>query len=148
MTYRSDIIDRMDAVEREFRAAALGVGRLMAQMLPDPTILRGAQVVQADVRACHAELENTYRVRMFAVFEEALRDVRQTVYKKRGPIKTFALLNQCAARQKIKSDHLAAAHRVREFRNAIVHGGNATPVTVPLARAWLCSFFGSMPKQW
>lgn len=98
--------------------------------------------------ACHAGLENTYLVRMFAVFEEALRAVRQIVYQKQGAIKTYTLLNQCASRQKIKSDHLSAAHRVRDFRNTIVHGGNAPPVTVPQARAWLCTFFGSMPKQW
>jgi hypothetical protein len=148
VTFRSDIIDGMDAVEREFRAATLGMSRLMADMLPDPTILRGAQVVPADVRACHAGLESTYLVRMFAVFEEALRDVREIVYLKQGPIKTYALLNQCASRQKVKTDHLAGAHRVRDFRNRIVHGGSAPPVTLPQARAWLCSFFGSMPKQW
>ena len=117
-------------------------------MLPNPTILHGAQVVQADVRACRDGLENTYLVRMFAVFEEALRDIRRVVYQKPGPVLTFVLLNQCASRQKVKSDDLAAAHRVRDFRNTIVHGGNATPVTVPQARAWLCTFFGSMPKQW
>jgi hypothetical protein len=148
VTYRSDIIDRMGGVEREFRAAALAVGRLIADMLPDPTVLRGGYVVQADVRACRTGLENTYLVRMFAVFEEALREVRRTVYGKSGPILTYVLLNQCATRQKIKSDELAAAHRVRDFRNTIVHGGSATPVTVPQARAWLCTFFGSMPKQW
>src|SRR4051794_12565580 len=103
----------MGGVEREFRAAALAVGRLVSDMLPDPTILRGALVVQADVRACRAALENTYLVRMFAVFEEALRHVRQAAYGKSGPILTYALINQCAAKQKIKFDDLVAAHRVR-----------------------------------
>jgi hypothetical protein len=120
----------------------------MANMLADPTILRGAQVIQADVRTCRDALENTYLVRMFAVFEEGSRDVRRIVYQRQGPVLTYVLLNQCASRQKIKSDDLAAVHRVRDFRNTVVHGGNATPVTVSQARAWLCTFFGSMPKQW
>jgi len=138
----------MVRVEREFRAAALAVGRLAKDMLPDPTILGMANVVPADVRACGAGLEDTYLVRMFAVFEEALREVRRVVYGRAGPVQTYVLLNQCASRQKIKSDDLENAHRVREFRNTIVHGGDASPVTVPQARKWLCTFFGSMPKQW
>jgi hypothetical protein len=138
----------MGAVEREFRAAALAIARLVAHMEPDPTVLHSASVVQADMRNCRRNVENTYLVRLFAVFEEALREIRRVVYKKRGPIQAHLLIERCASRQKVRSDDLQNVHRVREYRNAILHAGSAAPVTLPQARAWLCKFFGSMPKQW
>jgi hypothetical protein len=119
--YRKDIILRMGAVESEYRASALAVADLLSRLESDPTVLRGASLTQADVRSCHQNLERTYLVRLFAVFEEALREVRQVVYGKSGPIKMEPLLQQCAARQHIRDDDLNHAHRVREFRNMIVH---------------------------
>jgi len=45
----------------------------------DPTLLDAAKVIHTHLRACRNNLEVTYLVRMFAVFEEALRDVRRLV---------------------------------------------------------------------
>ena len=67
--YRKDVILAIGAVEKEFRAAALGVGRLMRQAADDPTTLGAANVSHADVRMCSQHLEDTYLVRMFAVYE-------------------------------------------------------------------------------
>lgn len=84
---------------------------------------------------------------MFAVFEESLRDVRRLVYGRNSPIKTFDLLQQCASRQHMPEQDLANAHKVREYRNSIVHGGAAPVVTVAQARSWLCKYFGWMPPK-
>ncbi len=58
------------------------------------------------------------------------------------------LLQQCAARQHVPYDHLANAHRVREYRNTLLHGGSVPAVPLAQARSWLCTFAGWMPPQW
>ena len=135
-------------MEAEYRAAALAVRDLLARAGDDPTVLGAGEVTHADVRACLLNLEATYLVRMFAVFEEALRDVRRVVYLKAGTIHAYSLIQQCAARQGVRFDDLDNAHQVRDYRNTIVHGGDATPVPLPQARQWLCKFFGWMPPKW
>ena len=145
--FRRDIILAMGMVEKEHRAAELALRELARRADADRTLL-GPSVTNADLRSCRDNLESTYVIRILAVFEEALRDVRRIVYAKSGPIKTYALLQQCASRQHIRFDDIANAHLVREYRNAIVHGGGALPVTLSQARQWLCTFFGWMPPQW
>jgi hypothetical protein len=66
--FRKDVILKLGDVEREFRAAALAVAQLLQRSLDDPTLLRSASVVNADVRACRDNSEMTYLVRMLAVF--------------------------------------------------------------------------------
>src|SRR3954454_6418366 len=122
--YRKEVIIKMGAVERECRAAVVAVSELLRRADADPTLLHTAKVVHADVRNCLQNVENTYLVRLFAVFEEALREVRRVVYGRGGPIKTHALIQQCAARQHVGHDYLTSAHAVREYRNAVVHGGD------------------------
>lgn len=148
--YRKDVILQMGAVEAEYRAALLAVDDLLGRAGRDPGVLRVASVTFAHVRACQANLENTYLVRMFAVFEEALRDVRRVIYGRDGPITTYALIQQCASRQHVREDDRTNAHAVRAYRNTVVQGGIglALPVTLPQSRQWLCMFMGWMPPQW
>jgi len=146
--YRKEVILKLGAIEREYRAVALAVQRLLQQADRDPNVLGSARITHFDVRACAAALESTYIVRLFAVFEDALRDVRRRAYRKRGPIQAEALLAQCASRQRVREGDVISAHRVREYRNVIVHGGDAAPVSLPQARKWLCTYFGWMPPQW
>ena len=146
--FRKEIILRIGAVEAEYRAAALAVAQLLSRAARDPTVLGSGEVTHAHVRACRSNLEQTYLVRMFAVFEEALREIRRTVYGKTGAIQTYMLLEQCASRQHVVADDLDNAHLVRDYRNSIVHGGEAVPVTLPQARQWLCKFFKWMPPEW
>jgi hypothetical protein len=86
-------------------------------------------------------------VRLFAVFEEGLRDIWVTAFGKTTNPKTFDLLQGCGARQHVKHDDIANAHLVRAYRNRIVHGGDADSIGLPEARAYFCTFFGWMPKQ-
>jgi hypothetical protein len=146
--YRKDIISQVGHVEREYRAAAVAVSNLLRQSQSNPTLLQSTNIIGADLRICRDNLDDTYLVRMFAVFEESLRQMRKKAYRRDSLIKTRDLLNQCAARQHVPSDHLIHVQVVREYRNAVVHGGEAAVVTVPQARAWLCTFLGWMPPEW
>jgi hypothetical protein len=51
-------------------------------------------------------------------------------------------------RQHVPADGIDRAHGVRDYRNAVVHGGDAPPILLPEARAALCKYFGRMPPQW
>jgi hypothetical protein len=145
--FRKEILLRMAAIEQEWRAATLAVAELARRALDDPTSLRAATVTHADVRACLANLQPTYLVRMFASFEEALREVWRRVYARTTRPETYVLIQRCAVRQNVPFDELANAQAVREYRNVIVHGGEAPPIP-PEARTALCKFFGRMPPQW
>lgn len=146
--FRKEVILRIGAVEREHRASFLAISQFMEHCKRNPLLLRHAALTPADLRICYNNCSVTYLVRMFAVFEESLRDVRRLVYGRNTPIKTYDLLQQCASRQHIPEQDLANAHLVREYRNSIVHGGIAPVVTVAQARSWLCKYFGWMPPKW
>ena len=146
--YRKDVIQRLGAVEGEWRAATVAVSRLRHHSQNDPGVLVAATVTPADVRACLANLEPTYLVRMFAVFEESLRDIWRIVYGRKTRPETYSLIQRCAARQHIPADEIDAVHAVRDYRNSVVHGGEAPPIPLPSGRASLCKFFGRMPPQW
>lgn len=146
--YRKDLIVKMGLIEQEYRAAALAISDLLRRVLRDPSVLDANTVVPGDLRSCRDNLEITYVVRMFAVFEEGLREARRVVHGKDRPIRTYDLLQQCAARQHIPYDHLSNVHRVREYRNAALHGGRAPIVPLAQARSWLCTFAGWMPPRW
>lgn len=118
MTRRKDIIFRIAAVEREFRAAALAVSALQERVRRDPGTIGTVAVTPADVRNCAANLEATYLVRMFAVFEEALRDVWASAFARRTRPKTVDLLDGCAAHQ-----HVAD-------RDRVTHTGCASTGTI------------------
>lgn len=148
MMYRKEIISRMGAVEQEWRAASLAVTNLFRRSQDDPTILAIAIVTHNDVRSCLNNLEPTYLVRMFAVFEEALREIWRNVYSRTTRPETYVLIQRCASRQHVPSKELDDAHTVRAYRNAVVHGGDAPSMPMPEARTALCKFFGRMPPQW
>jgi hypothetical protein len=66
-------------------------------------------------------LEATYLVRLFAVFEQALRDYWSKSLKRTTHPKTEDLINSIAARRRVHYQELQAVHHVRAFRNAVVH---------------------------
>ena len=135
-------------IEREERAARLGIVRLHLQCLDDPTILGNVSVRPADVVACQNNLENTYIIRLFAQFEASLRDVWAAAFGRPTRPATSDLLDGSAAHQTIRHIDLVRAHEVRKYRNAIVHGGDATRVTFAQACRRLCVFFSWMPPRW
>jgi hypothetical protein len=85
---------------------------------------------------------------MFSVFEEYLREVWTTAFGRGTHSPTYDLLQGCASQQSVPNDYLANAHRVRDFRNSIVHGGEAESVPLATAREYLCVFFSRMPPEW
>jgi hypothetical protein len=150
MRKRDEWIERIKAVEVEYLVAVLAVELLRDHLHTEPHLLTGGLEV-SDVTRTATNLEATYLVRMFAVFEAGLREVwRQSLSRDTQPLMRD-LLNGVAARRRIPPGVLDAAHRVREFRNVLVHEQDEEPeetFTIGQARRHLTRFFSYLPPDW
>lgn len=146
--YRKQIIDEMKAVQQEYAVAAHAVAALRLRLNRAKPMPGDVDLSDLAVRRCAQHLDATYYIRLFAVFEESLRQVWEVSMEKKTRPKTEDLLNGCAARRDMEHDILREAHEVRDYRNMLVHGGNAATVTLDEAIRRLCLFFSRMPPQW
>ncbi|MEX0977761.1 MAG: hypothetical protein WDZ48_02855, partial [Pirellulales bacterium] len=118
---------------------------LFRQVQSDPTLLKD------DIRPRYlvvtaASLEGTYIVRLFAEFETGLREFWHTVRVKKPPNKVHDLMQSLASRSKVGIDQLQNAHKVREYRNVLVHEreGDVEPMPISIARSHLCTFLSRL----
>ncbi len=104
-------------------------------------------VSPADVGDAIQNLEATYVIRLCAEFEDRLRQFwTATVRQNHPPMEV--LLDRVAARVSVRSPELERAHRVRKYRNSLVHGGTVDVVTLQEARSYLCKYLESLPREW
>ncbi|MBV9124502.1 MAG: hypothetical protein JO112_14180 [Planctomycetes bacterium] len=121
--------------------------RFLEQAQRDPTILledlRHGEIVTAS-----RNLEGTYIMRLFAEFETGARQYWDATWG--TDIKTYNLFEALAARRSIPDTDLENGHRVRDFRNSLVHEreDQPEPLEVAVARKYLCTFFSYLPVQW
>ena len=101
-----------------------------------------------DILACHHDLERTYLIRMFAIFEVTLREFWERASGRRSRLAATRLMDRIASRYRMPVDHLARAHRVREFRNTLVHGGGSRSLSLRDAKSHLCRFLSNLPREW
>jgi hypothetical protein len=147
---RQQRLDRMRAIEREFRIARLAVTTLRQALQADPTLLHGEELKVADANAFADNLEGTYLLRIFAEFEQGLRDWWLKGLRRRSSPKTFVLMEGIAARRHIPRLDLENAHLVRDHRNTLIHEESeyGRPVTFAEARRYLCTYFKWLPLTW
>ncbi len=64
--------------------------------------------------------------------------------------KTEDLVNGVAARRKIPDELIWSVHRIREYRNSLVHeqAEELTPVSLSSARSAICQFLSRLPESW
>jgi hypothetical protein len=111
-------------------------------------IPRMANFRARDILACHNDLERTYLIRMFATFEVALRAFWKRNLGRRSHPTIKRLMDSVASRCSMPISHLVRAHGVREFRNALVHGGESQSLALAEARSYLCRFLSNLPRKW
>ena len=138
---------RIKAVEREYAAMRFAVERLSALARHDPNVLKNDLKPQ-DLQMAADRLEGTYAVRLFAEYEAGLRSYWRAS-KDSVPL-ARDLIESIGRRCKIPEDQIAKAHRVREWRNSVVHEHDHEVEKLPiaLARGHLCHFFSFLPHQW
>ncbi len=138
---------RIKSVEREFKCARLATDRLLDDYARDTSVLP-PEIKLRDLHLASNHLEGTYVIRLFAEFEAALRLFWEG--RKRTTPMAEQLLNAIAAQRHISSKLLNAAHRVREYRNSLIHRavGQLVPMSVAEARQHLCHFLSFLPPTW
>jgi hypothetical protein len=143
-----DVYNRIGTVEALFRAAEASASYFFSVCRANPTHIHGTGLRVRDIRDCANDLEDTYLVRAYAVFEITLRDYWENRIRNTHP-KAEQLINGVAARCTTLSDELRDAHAVREYRNWLVHGG-AMPakVTMAQAKSYMNKFLRHLPSSW
>jgi len=142
-------LQRIKNVEAEYSAANLAAIHFLKTIIQDPTILKKL-VTSRDVKTMALQLEGTYVVRLFAEFETGLRLFWPTARTKEPPNRVAHMLDGIAATRRIPSKILEHAHRVREYRNALIHEREepVDPIPIGESRGHLCRFFSYLPPRW
>jgi hypothetical protein len=150
MRKRDEWITRIKLVEQEWEIATVAVARLADEARSDLTLLPPNSKFQ-DVRRTAEALPTTYFVRLFAVFEAGLRQYWRDGLSRPTQPQARDLLDGMTSARGIDNPVHEAAHRVREFRNALVHEQEGEPgeaFTVAEARRHLTRFFSYLPPDW
>jgi hypothetical protein len=150
MRRRDQWIEWIRAVEREGETAAYAVKLLEEQLQRDPGALTFRGLGRQDYAGLARNREATYVLRLFAEFENGMREAWVMALGEATQPRTTDLLEALAARRRMPNDRLTDAHRVRRYRNSIVHDESepAAPVSLAEARRFLCRFFSFMPEHW
>lgn len=146
---RHEWMDRIKAVEREFKAVKAAVDDFLNNLtthrakLPPDTHLK-------DARNMSDNLEGTYLIRLYAAFESGLRSYWKWGRKKKSKPVTEVLINSIATERKVPKEIRDDVHEVRRYRNSLVHESEdeITSVGIQAARARLCTFFARLPDEW
>jgi len=146
---RLEWLNRVKAVEREHTATRYATDYLLNTVQQNPAILSRNLRVR-DVAEASERLEGTYLIRLFAEFETSLRTFWIVSRKTEPPSRTRDLLDGIGSRRKIPHDAIAHAHQVREVRNNLIHKRDdpVDPISIQLARSYLCSFLSFLPLEW
>jgi hypothetical protein len=139
-------MDRLKAVEREFRVASDAIQLLRVAVVDGRVALPGGTSPR-DLDAVRLQLEATFLIRLWAEFETAVRSYYSTLTNN-PQIRAIDLINTVAANPKgraLSADARTRVHEVREYRNSLVHDRDEpiAPVTLTDARRRLNSYLGA-----
>ena len=145
---RFDWHRRVKDVDHEYLVARLATDSL------------AEQVARADVRLTHPlrprdlrnaadNLQATYVVRLYAVFEAALRSYWTAEVRATRPL-AEVLIDRLADRLSVPQSETDQVHEVREARNDVVHesGEWVMPLTLAEVRGRLQTFLKRLPEEW
>jgi hypothetical protein len=149
MIKRQVWLERINTVEQEFLAARAALA-LLANAIRTGQPLPRERFEPKKLKAARANVEATYLIRLFAVFESGLRDAWKNYFLRQTKPRAENLLISVAALRFISDQERDRAHLVRRYRNAIVHAGAKDAEVVPLgeAKGYLCQFFSRLPLTW
>lgn len=141
--------EAMASCSRTCDAAKAAAEWYHAACLRDSAVLRNSTFELRDIRDLSSDLEPTYLVRLFAVFETTLRDYWEKAIQRKTYPPARDLIDSLA-NQNCDEDLHRQVHEVREYRNFLVHGGEERP-PIPLgeAKARLCRFLAlCLRREW
>ena len=139
---------RLKAIDREYKMVRLSMDRLRQHAAENQLLLTG-DLRFRDIDNASNRLEGTYLVRLFSEFEIALKHFLKAK-KLRQPSKAEPLINRVQDRVGISNDATDDVHKVRDYRNTLVHDVDdpADPVTLRDATNFLSTFLSWLQRTW
>ena len=143
-------IERIRAIEREYKVAKIAAEDLDRHLRDEPAALAGYMLRYQDFLKYQENLESTYLIRMFSEFESGLREAWTLALGQATQPRMQELIEAFAARRNIADIWKIGVHDVREYRNGLVHEGarEARIIGLGEARGRLCRFFSLLPLDW
>ncbi len=148
----SDWHDRIKAVEREYLAVRASVVHMQGVMALGGQRPGGPTV--GDLIAADSNLEATYLIRIWAEFETAIRSYYGClIHDPESRIRAQDLINAVAGVRRgrsISEGVRQAVHRIRDYRNTLVHARSdpAPAVSLIEARRYLNTYLCKLPETW
>lgn len=148
---RDDAYDRLRGIQDELDSARFSVGYVSAEIRRGGDPLSRELLTPSQLKICARNLEFTYTLRLFAVYEGVLRGYWSIVRPSPRPRRTniSILMDRLAAHCTIPYDLLKNAHDVRGYRNRIAHPTIADdPLTFGDCKQRLAQFIKYLPRSW
>ncbi len=144
--------DAGERVTAEFTATRFAVDHALTVCGSDArlTLAAGrAGVTDGQLARAAAVVEVTFCLRLFVHFEAVLRDYWATGLGRTTRPDMRPLMDSIARRRRMNNDDLAGAHAVRDYRNAVAHGGAGTPpVRLADCQRGLGRYLRRLPQRW
>ena len=139
---------RFKGIEREYRAIRFATDHLLESLQAGAVNLQDDLKV-LDVNRASDRLASTYMASLFSEFERGLKYFLRAKQVK-IPRHAEPLVNRVAARAHIAGDPLQNVHKVRHYRNQLVHDltEDAEPFTIRQATSYLCVCFDRLRAVW
>ncbi len=146
---RSDAYRRLARVRDEFEAARLALAYTLAQMQAGVPINGPQNMALPEMRLSARHLEVTYLLRLYAEYEGILMDYWLGGMRRRTRPQMKVLMDRIASNQTMSAGNLFDAHRVRDFRNDIVHHNVRDPrLTFRDCASRLGTYLRWLPVRW
>lgn len=136
------------ACEQMYEAGKAATAYFYELCSNDPTLISGSLFRVNDIKNCSEDIEDTYLIKLFALFEVVLRDFEIKFLKRKSKSGIRQLIDKIASHQYVQDDVRKRVHIVRNYRNSVVHAGVSTPITLKDARSFLCQFLANLPRNW
>lgn len=143
------LIQRLTRIRDELDVARASLGYLEKSWPHRQSETEFEGFVFAQIQRTSANLEVTYIVRLFSTFEAILRDVLPLRSPGRQDKRSaYDLINRAVSKWHISAEICDEAHRIREFRNRIVHENKSVGAAIPFsdALASLNRFLAWLPE--
>lgn len=150
MTRNQRRMERIRAIEREYRVALVAAGDLGERLRADLSALDAEGLEFVDYRNFREDLEATYLIRLFAEFEAGLREAWELAFRRTTVPSGRDLIDSIHAQRLLPDLWRDCVHNIRIYRNVLVHEGGDEAQRIGLREACsdLCRFFSGLPRHW
>jgi hypothetical protein len=135
-------LDKIKSLEAMFFETKRAIAFYIKSCETYPTLIESSKFKKSTISSSLNEIENTFIVRIFAEFEGFLRNYWALSGRRTKP-QAKQLINSIATRFQLDPKYI---HKVREYRNSLLHEGAAPTITLTEARKYICTYLGQMQQ--